>query len=227
MLIASPLADLRTLHLMGTQDWPPPTPCTGADGFPHHPWAESSHTRLQAQTHTLSCFPGISSNSKCPRHNACTWRYFSRQASSQPSAPQRTAPPTPGLQPCNHPCSPSPHHHAPSTPFMRPAALPPNHILPTHQPLPGSSPYIPTQSPGIEHPPPGPISFPSSKSKTQPSCSSQLNVPFSKKPPCPKSQVSPEWSEFPSPQCPLGAHFQEPLSNALTSGVLVLFSLTI
>lgn len=172
--------------------------------------------------HIPSCFPGISSNTKCPRYNTCTCGYFLQRSFLPALCTSANGTAITRLQPCNHPCSPSPY---PPTPSVRPAALPPNHILPTHPApsrqqllFPYTDPWHQTHS---SHPHP----FPLTKFKTQPPFSSQLNVSFSKKPPCPMSKSV--LNGLNTPCCPFGAHIQEPLSNALTNGVMVLFSLTI
>lgn len=203
--VASPLADLQM----------PPGPGPGLpDVHTQVPTVTASITIFGLRAPPLvspgpdpytSCFSGISSNSKCPV-----------PVSSQPSAPPRKAPPSPGPQPCNHPGSPSPHRHTPSN-SIREAHSFPAKQHPTYSPSPFQVP-APTslhRALASKHAPPHPSPFAFSKSKIQPPSSSQLNVPFSRKPPCPMSQLSLEWSEL--PVLPRGRSTQEHISQECVS----------
>lgn len=71
----------------------------------------------------------------------------SREASSQPPAPQQKAPPSLGPQPCNHPGSPSPHCHTASDSTREAHSFPANHLVPTPPALSGQQPLSPCTEP--------------------------------------------------------------------------------
>lgn len=97
LLTASPLADLQTLHLLGTRSWSPPTPHTGADGFPHHLWAKSSHACVSRPRSIYAAAPLASLQTRNVQDTTrAPVGISSREASSQPYAPQRMARPLPG-----------------------------------------------------------------------------------------------------------------------------------
>lgn len=89
------------------------------------------------------------------------------------------------------------------------------------QPFPHGSPTLPAQSPASELISLFPSPVTSSKSKAQPSFSSQLHIPFTRKPPCPTGQGKPGLPE--QPGLPSGARVPPPLSNILIYGRCLCF----